>query len=51
MNVSNYYIQQRQEGNDVLSWIENFGLHLLDKDCKPRVSFEKGEKTKFLYYA
>lgn len=48
MNDSNYYIQQRQEGNDVLSWIENFGLHLLDKDCKPRVSFEKGEKNEVL---
>ena len=42
---SAYAINSRQEGKDVLSWIENFGLHLFEKDCKPHVSFQKGKSN------
>lgn len=38
-------IKSRQEGKNVLSWIENFGLHLLEVDCKPNVSFQNGESN------
>ena len=38
----------RQEGKDVLSWIENFGLYLFDEDCKPRVSFKNDERNEVL---
>lgn len=36
-------ILQRKEGKNSLSWIENFGLHLFEEDCKPHVSFQDGE--------
>ena len=38
---SKYYIQQRQEGKDSLSWIENFGLYLINDKSKRRFAFEK----------
>lgn len=38
----------RQEGKDGLTWIENFGLHLFDEDCKPRVSFKNDERNEVL---
>ena len=41
-------IRLRQEGEDCLSWIENFGLHLFDEKCMPRVSFNDGEKNEIL---
>ncbi|MBP3373998.1 MAG: hypothetical protein J6L60_05675 [Bacteroidaceae bacterium] len=41
-------IRLRQEGKDCLSWIENFGLHLFDEKCMPRVSFNDGEKNEIL---
>ena len=37
-----------QEGEVVLSWIENFGLYLFDDDCKPKVSFENDERNEVL---
>lgn len=40
---SEYNIQQRQQGKDCLSWIENFGLHLFEKECIPKVSFKNDE--------
>lgn len=45
---SEYNIQQRQQGKDCLSWIENFGLHLFEKECKPKVSFKNGEMDDIL---
>ena len=45
---SEYNIQQRQQGKDSLSWIENFGLHLFEKDCKPKVFFKNGEVNEIL---
>ena len=36
-------IKSRREGQDVLSWIEKFGLYLLDADCKPHITFREGE--------
>lgn len=48
MKDSQYYIQQRKEGRDTLSWIENFGLHLFDEDCSPRVSFKNDERNEVL---
>lgn len=41
-------IRLRQDGKDVLSWIENFGLHLFDENCKSKVSFNNGEKNEVL---
>lgn len=41
-------IRFRQEGKDVLSWIENFGLHLFDENCKLNVPFNNGEKNEVL---
>lgn len=41
-------IRLRQEGKDCLSWIENFGLHLFDEKCMPRVSFNDGKKNEIL---
>lgn len=45
---SEYNIQQRQQGKDSLSWIENFGLHLFEKECKPKVFFKNGETDEIL---
>lgn len=39
-------IKSRQEGKDVLSWIENFGLYL--SEGKSHVSFQKGENNMML---
>lgn len=41
-------ILQRQDGYNSLSWIENFGQHLLKEDCKPHVSFQNGESDLIL---
>ena len=41
-------IRLRQEGKDCLSLIENYGLHLFDEKCMPRVSFNDGEKNEIL---
>lgn len=41
---SYYYIQQRQEGKDILSWIERFGLHLICKKSKPIINFSEGDE-------
>lgn len=41
-------IRFRQEGKDVLSWIENFGLHLFDENCKLNIPFNNGEKNEVL---
>ena len=38
---SKYFIQQRQEGENVLSWIENFGLYLINDKTNRRFAFEK----------
>ena len=45
---SEYNIQQRQQGKDCLSWIENFGLYLFEKECKPKVFFKNGEVDEVL---
>lgn len=44
-NDASSAIKSRQEGKDTLSWIERFGLHLLEKDCKPKITFNKEEEN------
>lgn len=36
-------IKSRREGQDVLSWIEKFGLYLLDAGCKHDITFREGK--------
>lgn len=41
-------ILQRKEGKNSLSWIENFGLYLFEKNCIPKIPFQDGESSLIL---
>lgn len=49
MKDSKYYIQQRQEGKDVLSWIENFGLHLINDKSERCLTFGEQDHVLVLH--
>lgn len=49
MKDSKYYIQQRQEGKAVLSWIENFGLHLINDKSERCLTFGEQDHVLVLH--